>query len=124
MNRPRPPAERTGSWASITAEVQAVTLLHITVTCALQVDRKKLKSDKCYAPDWSAAASLAVDEEFAEPETELERQLQTVWQQVLSQGAISATSDFFRIGGTSLRVTRSPALPSMSASGQAHTDPC
>lgn len=105
-------------------KLQAVTLLHITVTRALQVDRKKLKSDKRYAPDWAAAASLAADEEFAEPETELERQLQAVWQEVLSQGTISATSDFFRIGGTSLRVTCSPALPSMCAFGQAHIDLC
>ena len=87
---------------------------HIVVTCALQVDRKKLKADKHYAPNWSAAASLAADEEFVEPETELELRLQAVWQQVLSQDAISVTSDFFRIGGTSLRVTCSPALPSMS----------
>ena len=96
-----------------------MTLLRTSVTCALQVDRKKLKSDKRYVPDWSAAAGPAADEEFADPETELERQLQAVWQEVLSQGAISVTSDFFRIGGTSLRVMCSPALPSMGACGRA-----
>ena len=70
----------------------------------VQVDRKKLKSDKQYEPDWAAAAGPVADEEFAEPETELERKLQTVWQEVLAQDAISVTADFFRIGGTSLRV--------------------
>ena len=39
-----------------------------------------------------------------EPESELERQVQAVWQEVLAQDAISVTSDFFHLGGTSLRV--------------------
>ena len=75
--------------------------------CALmvvQVDRKKLKSDKRYEPNWTAAAGPEADEEFAEPASELERQLQAVWQEVLAQDAISVTRDFFQLGGTSLRV--------------------
>ena len=70
----------------------------------LQVDRKKLRSDAGYAPDWAAAAGPSANEEFAEPESELERRLQVVWQEVLAQDAIGVTSDFFHLGGTSLRV--------------------
>ena len=78
---------------------------HVHVLYGAQVDRKKLKSDKQYEPDWAAAAGPVADEDFAEPETELERHLQAVWQEVLAQDAISVTADFFRIGGTSLRVS-------------------
>ncbi len=44
-----------------------------------------------------------------EPKSELERQVQAVWQEVLAQDAISVTSDFFHLGGTSLRVLPIPA---------------
>ena len=77
----------------------------------LQVDRKKLRSDKRYEPNWTAAAGLEADEEFAEPESDLERQLQAVWQEVLAQEAIGVTTDFFHLGGTSLRVLPAPQLP-------------
>ena len=57
-------------------------------------------------PDWSTAAS----EEYVAPVSELEAQLQALWQDVLGQERISTQSDFFGIGGNSLQACL-PAAP-------------
>ncbi len=51
-------------------------------------------------PDWSTMAT----EEYVAPATDLEAQLQAVWQEVLNQELVSTQSDFFAIGGNSLQV--------------------
>ena len=57
-------------------------------------------------PDWSTAAS----EEYVAAVSELEAQLQALWQDVLGQERISTQSDFFGIGGNSLQACL-PAAP-------------
>ena len=61
-----------------------------------KVDRKALP-----APDWSAGAS----QDYVAPASELEAQLQAVFQEVLGQERVSTQADFFSIGGTSLQVS-------------------
>ena len=51
------------------------------------------------APDWSARAS----EEYVAPVSELEAQLQAIFQEVLGQQRVSTQADFFAIGGNSLQ---------------------
>ena len=72
----------------------------------MQVDRKKLKTDKQYTPDWHSAASAGAAEEYEAPSTALEEKIQKVWQEVLGQEKISVAADFFQIGGNSLRVSQ------------------
>ncbi len=59
-----------------------------------KVDRRALP-----APDWGAGAA----EEYVAPASELEAQLQAVWQEVLGRELISAQADFFAFGGNSLQ---------------------
>ena len=61
-----------------------------------KVDRKALP-----APDWGAGAV----EEYVAPASELEAQLQAIWQEVLGQERVSTQADFFAIGGNSLQVS-------------------
>ena len=61
-----------------------------------KVDRKALP-----APDWGAGAV----QEYVAPASELEAQLQAVFQEVLGQERVSTQADFFSIGGTSLQVS-------------------
>ena len=72
------------------------------------MDRKKLKTDKAYVPNWQSAASAGAEEEYEAASTALEATIQRVWQEVLGQEKISVASDFFQIGGNSLRVSRAP----------------
>lgn len=74
----------------------------------VQVDRKKLKTDKAYVPNWQSAASAGAEEEYEAASTALEATIQRVWQEVLGQDRISVASDFFQIGGNSLRVSCTP----------------
>ena len=68
-----------------------------------KVDRKALP-----APDWGAGAV----EEYVAPASELEAQIQAVWQEVLGQQRISTQADFFSVGGNSLQVrSDSPPWP-------------
>ena len=83
----------------------------------LQVDRKKLKTDKQYTPDWSSAAAGAAEEEYEAPGSQLEEAIQAVWQEVLGQDRISVTSDFFAIGGNSLRVSHNSPSHARSSLG-------
>jgi hypothetical protein len=59
-----------------------------------KIDRSALPQ-----PDWGAAVSA----EYVAPASELEAQLQAVWQEVLGRERISAQADFFAIGGNSLQ---------------------
>lgn len=59
-----------------------------------KVDRKNLPD-----PDWGGQESAA----GREPQTELEKQLQAVWEDVLGVSPISLDDDFFALGGDSLR---------------------
>ena len=70
----------------------------------MQVDRKKLKTDKQFTPNWQSAASAGAEEEYEPPSSPLEEKIQKVWQEVLGQEKISVAADFFQIGGNSLRV--------------------
>ena len=55
------------------------------------------------APDWEGG----VEEEYVEPATDMERTVATVWSRVLGrEEPLSALSDFFASGGTSLQVFR------------------
>ncbi len=69
------------------------------------MDRKKLKTDKRYTPDWQSSASAGAEEEYEPPSSALEEKIQRVWQEVLGQEKISVAADFFQIGGNSLRVS-------------------
>ena len=60
-----------------------------------KVDRKALPE-----PAWGSMATEA----YVAPASELEAQLQTIFQNVLSQEHVSTQADFFTIGGTSLQV--------------------
>lgn len=71
----------------------------------MQVDRKKLKTDKQYTPDWQTSAGAGAEEEYEAPSSALEEKIQKVWQEVLGQEKISVAADFFQIGGNSLRVS-------------------
>ncbi len=73
----------------------------------MQVDRKKLKTDKQFIPNWQSAATAGAEEEYEPPSSSLEEKIQKVWQEVLGQEKISVAADFFQIGGNSLRVRRS-----------------
>ena len=68
-----------------------------------KVDRKALASREEYLPDWSAAAAA---DEYVAPRSELERQVQAVWQEVLGLAQVSVESDFFRIGGNSIMANK------------------
>ena len=61
-----------------------------------KVDRKALP-----APDWGAGAV----QEYVAPASELEAQLQAVFQAVLAKERVSTRADFFSVGGTSLQVS-------------------
>ena len=76
----------------------------------VQVDRKKLKTDKAYVPNWQSAASAGAEEEYEAASTALGATIQRVWQEVLGQDRISVASDFFQIGGNSLRVSITPLV--------------
>ena len=75
------------------------------------MDRKKLKTDKAYVPNWQSAASAGAEEEYEAASTALEAAIQRVWQEVLGQDKISVASDFFQIGGNSLRVSGHASTP-------------
>ena len=60
-----------------------------------KVDRKALPK-----PDWG----VAVVEEYVAPASELEEQMQAIWQDVLGQERISTQANFFAVGGNSLQV--------------------
>ena len=60
-----------------------------------KVDRKALPE-----PAWGSMAT----EEYVAPVSELEAQLQAIFQNVLSQERVSTQADFFTVGGTSLQV--------------------
>ena len=87
-----------------------------------QVDRKKLKTDKHYTPNWQSAASAGATEEYEPPSSALEKKIQNVWQEVLGQEKISVAADFFQIGGNSLRVSK-PCC-SCTSSGTTAARPC
>ena len=61
-----------------------------------KVDRKALP-----APEWGAGAV----QEYIAPASDLEAQLQAIWQELLGQERVSTHADFFSIGGTSLQVS-------------------
>lgn len=71
------------------------------------MDRKKLKTDKQFTPNWQSAASAGTEEEYEPPSSPLEEKIQKVWHEVLGQEKISVAADFFQIGGNSLRVSQS-----------------
>jgi hypothetical protein len=81
-------------------------MMMILFAC-MQVDRKKLKTDKQFIPNWQSAATAGAEEEYEPPSSSLEEKIQKVWQEVLGQEKISVAADFFQIGGNSLRVRRS-----------------
>ena len=64
-----------------------------------KVDRKALPE-----PEWSSVAA----EEYVAPASELEAQLQAIFQEVLGQQRVSTQADFFAIGGNSLQVVAHP----------------
>ncbi len=71
----------------------------------VQVDRKKLKTDKQYTPRLAVRSQRRSEEEYEPPSSALEEKIQKVWQEVLGQEKISVAADFFQIGGNSLRVS-------------------
>lgn len=73
-----------------------VTLEKLPLTRTGKVDRRALP-----APDWSQRA-----EEYVAPSTEIEKQIASVWQEVLGIDRIGVHDDFFEIGGHSLNATR------------------
>ena len=79
-----------------------VPLEHMPLLPNEKVDRRALP-----APDWGTRTV----EEYVAPASELEAQIQAVWQEVLGQERVSTQADFFAIGGNSLQVRR-PALHS------------
>ena len=52
------------------------------------------------------SGEVAREIQYREPETELERDLASIWAQVLSVGQVGREDDFFQLGGSSLLVTR------------------
>ena len=89
----RPPAGAHG------AEPLVVPLARMPLLPNEKIDRRALP-----APDWGAAAA----EEYVAPASELEAQLQAIWQEVLGQERVSTRADFFAVGGNSLQVARTP----------------
>ena len=61
-----------------------------------KVDRKALPE-----PEWSSVAA----EEYVAPISELEKQLQAIFHEVLGQQRVSTQADFFAVGGNSLQVS-------------------
>ncbi|HEV7368386.1 amino acid adenylation domain-containing protein [Arenibaculum sp.] len=66
-----------------------------------KVDRKSLQEA---AAERAPAAAEAAPE--ARPETELERRLVALWSEILKTDGIEPTSEFYRLGGTSLSAVR------------------
>jgi thioesterase domain-containing protein len=77
-----------------------VALEALPLTTNGKVDRKALP-----APDFSADPSQRV-----EPSTDLERQLQAIWAEVLGHDEFGTSDNFFVIGGHSLAAARLMAL--------------
>ncbi|CAK0785103.1 hypothetical protein CVIRNUC_008309 [Coccomyxa viridis] len=98
-----------------------VPLAEMPLSPAGKVDRKKLKTDKAYVPNWQSAASAGAEEEYEAASTALEATIQRVWQEVLGQDRISVASDFFQIGGNSLRVGMVMAKVRAAINGDAPT---
>ncbi|MEO1624116.1 MAG: amino acid adenylation domain-containing protein, partial [Bacteroidota bacterium] len=75
-----------------------VILDQLPLTAAGKVDRKALKAHQDNAE--------ASKEQIVEPSTETEARLKKIWEEVLQIDNISVDSDFFQIGGHSLRAIR------------------
>ncbi|MBF8739592.1 non-ribosomal peptide synthetase [Pseudomonas guariconensis] len=73
---------------------QVVVLTRMPLTPNGKLDRKALP-----APDWQAR-------QHVEPSTVLERQLATIWCEVLGLKRVGSNDDFFELGGHSLLLTR------------------
>jgi amino acid adenylation domain-containing protein len=63
------------------------------------------KIDRRSLPSASTSVPVA-DDNFAAPQTELQRKLADIWQRVLHYPSIGVHDDFFSLGGSSLLVTR------------------
>ncbi|UXI66224.1 non-ribosomal peptide synthetase [Tahibacter amnicola] len=61
------------------------------------------KIDRAALP---APESATIAKTYLAPSSELERQLQDIWQQLLARERISVDADFFALGGNSLLLTR------------------
>ncbi len=73
------------------------------LTANRKIDRKQLHA---LAPEHPTEAAVTEQSTVAAPETELERELTAIWQEVLPEQTISVTSDFFSLGGHSLLATK------------------
>jgi amino acid adenylation domain-containing protein len=74
-----------------------VALESMPMTRNGKIDRRALP-----APDQSAAKS----QEFVKPRTAMEQALAAIWTEVLGVEQISATNNFFHLGGNSLKTTQ------------------
>jgi acyl carrier protein len=62
------------------------------------------KVDRAALPDTNGAA--ATTPKFAEPETDIQRQLATIWAEVLKKERVGRTDNFLALGGHSLLAIR------------------
>ncbi len=62
------------------------------------------KIDKAALP--SVAQSDTIKELYIAPQTDTEKQLLSIWQEILEDDVIGVTDDFFALGGHSLKITR------------------
>ena len=91
--------------AAAIAAVKARLPAHMVPSIVVPLDAMprlpngKVSRSALPAPDWGAGMAG----EYVAPASELEAQLQAVWQEVLGQERISAQADFFTIGGNSLQ---------------------
>ena len=95
--------DTTAVLASVKSRLPAHMVPNVVILLAVmplspsgKVDRKALPE-----PAWGSVAT----EEYVAPVSELEVQLQTIFQNVLSQERVSTQADFFTVGGTSLQVS-------------------
>jgi amino acid adenylation domain-containing protein len=99
-DRPTPEKLREWAAASLPAHMvpEAVVLLEaLPLTANGKLDRRALP-----APGASASAGAA----FAEPQTDVERQLATIWAEVLKKEQVGRTDNFLALGGHSLLAIR------------------
>ena len=97
--------------AAVTAELKGRLPAHMVPSAVVPLERmpllpnEKVDRKALPVPDWGTRTV----EEYVAPASELEAQIQAVWQEVLGQERVSTHADFFAIGGNSLQV-RCPAL--------------